>query len=723
MEKSKLYLLPLCFLVLTACQPNKDNGGDNPPVKEEKLSTPVLTVNNEGTGLTWAAVEGAVSYSISVNEAEAVSVNAPGYDFAEEAGEYAVKVVAVASDAKLNSEQASFDYSTAYTALGAVAFDEDTGRITWTGFLGAGLKYSINGGEEVAVEGDYIEVETGGLYDITAVGGFVANGNKYYVDSDTSVNVQHIIASPKMAEAMVLEDGSEDSNADLQAKYDALYYGNSGWQATANAVATLDRNNDGISPNRCFRAMVFCNGGWFKWMAKEAFVCEGSVDSLSFYAKAAAPAQASLYLRWEVTEDIMIGGLNFKGVYVTYKLDKVPSGWHKYTVGMTDANWEIVYNNQKLDFATVKGILAQVGYNVNSLGEFFQYFGNFAILAKCASTGNGPKGYVYVDEIKLGAGEFEVENKNYEVHEWAFKSTAVTNGFFRYCKDNPSVNLLKVRVSSTTIKMDPTVTEENGKLHVVVNSASYNLDARFSVGTDGKLTLDEGATGNVAQYLTSFESDLCYVIDDFESYSATGVGLDSAHKDETQYSGLRSKWYSDYYSGNGATDPNKSVVGGTGWSMMGSSDYLDLNKTAGYCHFSSQSMRLKYNASNQMRFITWDLTQAPTPRLPKATYLSIWVRACDSRVNQIKIKAFSNEQITGANQADTSKYTELVQDIAADANHGWVEVKVTLNSEKNYYGFVLQPMKNGSGTGDDGKYFYVDDICLYNTISPFGAQA
>ena len=156
--------------------------------------------------------------------------------------------------------------------------------------------------------------------------------------------------------------------------------------------------------------MVFCNGSWFKWMAKDPFQCQGAVDSLSFYAKATAPATASLYFRWEVTEDTMIAGLNFKNVYVTYKLDQVPSGWHKYTVGMDDANWAINYNGNNLTFAQVQGLLSGYGYQCNSLGDFFQYFGNFAILAKCASTGNGPKGFVYVDEVQLNAGEFEVEN-------------------------------------------------------------------------------------------------------------------------------------------------------------------------------------------------------------------------------------------------------------------------------------------------------------------------
>ena len=718
MKKSKLYLLPLCFLVLTACEPGKGGNEVPPDPVDTKLATPVLSLNAEQDGLTWAAVPNAVSYSISVNEGAAVSVTEPGYEFAEEAGNYAVKVVAVAADAKDNSDEASFDYTTAYTALGAVAFNEETNRITWTGFAGAGITYSLDGADPVTVEGDYIQVEAGGMYDIQAIGGFVAENNKFYVDNAASPNVKHILArASQMTEALVLEDGGEDSNADLQEKYDTLYHNGTTWAATSNAVITLDRNNEGLSPNRCIRAQFGCNGYWYKWMKKAAFQCEGKVDSLSFYAKTTAPATTSLYFRWEVTEDTMIAGLNFKNVYVTYKLDQVPSGWHKYTVSMTDANWAINYNGNNMTFAQVQGLLAGFGYQCNSLGDFFQYFGNFAILTKGASITNGYKGYVYIDEIQLNAGEFEVENKNYEVHEWAFTTTQLQAGYFKYSKDNPSVNTLVVKINGgIKIKMTPTVTEEeNNKLHVVVDSASYTLDARFTIGTDGKLTLDDGATGNVAAYLGSFQSDICHVIDDFESYSNSGVGLDNNHKDETAWTGLRSKWYSDYYSGGSG-----SVVGGSGWSMMGSSDYLDLNKTAGYVHGGSQSLRLKYNKDNQMRFITWDMTQAPAPRLPKATYLSLWVRACDSRDNQLKIRAFYNEQITNSNQG--SAYTELVQTVAADENHGWVELKLALASDKNYYGIVILPMKASGETSGDGQYFYVDNISLYNTISPFNYQ-
>ena len=712
MKTSKLYLLPLCFLVLTACPGPKDNGGDT-PAKDEKLSSPQLSLNAERNGLTWAAVSGAVSYSISVNEGEATEVREPGYAFATEAEEYTVKVVAKAQDAKNNSDAAEFSYTTAYTALGNVAYAD--GFITWTGFIGAGLKYSIDGGEEVAVEGESIAVTTGGMYTIKAVGGFVEDGNKYYVDNASSVHEQHILARPAMTADIELEMGDEDSNADLQGKYKALKWASNSW-ADATTTLTLDRNNEGMSADRCVRANIYCNDTWYKWR-NDDFSCTGRVNYFSFYAKAAARSQARLYFRWEVTEDTIIAGLNFKDVYVTYPIDNLDSNWKQYVVSVDDPAWKINYNGADMSFAQVQGVLSSFGYNAETLGDFFQYFGNFAILSKAATADNGAKSYVYVDEVKLGVGELPAE-KDYTVHEWAFTSTGLTSGYLRFCKDRPAINTLSVKVNNgAKIKMTPVVTQlAENRFNVVVDSVSYQLNANFTVGTDGKITLEDGATGNAAALLAGLQSDFCYVIDDFESYANSGVGLDGSHKDETAWNGLRSKWYSDYNSGN---NTNQSAVGGSGWSMMGSSDYLDLNKVAGYCHSGSQSMRLKYNASNQMRFITWDFTQGPAPRFPKAQYLTMYVRACESRDNHLKIKAFYNEHIQPSNQGGDNISTLLDTTVPADANHGWVKLTIELNQEKNYFGIVILPMKNSGATSGDGQYFYVDDIVLHNTINPF----
>ena len=48
-------------------------------------------------------------------------------------------------------------------------------------------------------------------------------------------------------------------------------------------------------------------------------------------------------------------------------------------------------------------------------------------------------------------------------------------------------------------------------------------------------------------------------------------------------------------------------------------------------------------------------------------------------------------------------------------NSDWTEYSVTLDTSKYYYGFSIIAI-SGSVT-----YFHVDDICLYKTVSPYGA--
>ena len=702
MEKSKLFLVPLCFLVLTGCPVNGgDNGG-------EKLSTPELSINSDKNGLTWEAVAGAASYSISVNDGEATTVTTPGFAFSDEAGNYTVKVVAKGTG-KTDSDAAQFSYTTSYTALGNLSLD-DQGRINWSSFAGAGLQYTVDGGTPVTVEGNAIAVETGGVYTVKALPGYVETTNKYYVDKATSPNEKTILVQPKASEAIELEMGDEGDNATLQEKYVAQKY-TSAWEASS-AVLTLDGNND-FSPSKAVRANVYCNGTWFKWRNDNLSI-PGSVNYFSFFAKATAPATTRLYFRFEITRDVIIAGLNFKSVYLTYPIDQVSAGWKSYVVGMDDAKWQITYNNTAMSFADVKSLLGNFNYTINSLGDLFPYFGSFQILAKGEYTDNGPKAFVYMDEVKLGVGEFTPEVKDYTVHEYAWSSNLIPNGLLRYVPAGESFVRFKAGADTTTIPVTVEPNNDGSKLTITSTATGSDFVATVNMANDGTFALDT-VSGSAAPYMVGMTGEKCHVMFDFENFSGDGIGYDASHKDETKWTGLRSKWFSDYYSGSSG---NPSPVGGSGWSMMGSSDYLGLSTSI--AHTGSKSMRLKYNASNQLRFITWDCTQAPSPRLPKATYMSLWVRACGSRDNHLKIRAVRLEQVKTDNHGAETTYTTEEVTIPADTNHGWVEVKIALDPEKNYYGLAILPMKNsGSSTGEDNQYFYVDDICLYNNVRPF----
>ena len=186
------------------------------------LAAPVLQVNAQGNGLTWAAVEGAVKYSVKVNTEDPIEVTEPGYAFETEAGEYVVKVTAIADVAQYNSQEASFSYETIYTALGALSFDNT--NINVASYVGTGLEVKLDGGEFADMAGQAYQPTAPGAYIVHAKGGFVAETNKYYVANEGSVAEKTIVLSAPATAVKVLEDGSAEDNASLKEHYELKYY-------------------------------------------------------------------------------------------------------------------------------------------------------------------------------------------------------------------------------------------------------------------------------------------------------------------------------------------------------------------------------------------------------------------------------------------------------------------------------------------------------------------
>lgn len=705
MEKSKLYLLPLCFLVLSACTGN--NSESSGKTDAEKLSTPVVSLNADRNGLSWDAVDGAVSYAISVNDEEAVTVTEPGYLFEEEAGQYDLKIVAQASDAKKNSDAASFEYSTLYTQLADLVVNETT--ITFASYVGAGVSYSIDGGEQVAVTGNSITITDSGLYTVRALAGFKEDSNKFYVDNASAKHEKAVLIAKAQNNPINLELGDEETDTDLQEKYVAKKYSESGWVDTP-ATLVLESSNP-FGHGNAVKANIWRHSAWFKWTSP--LEASGRIESLNFIVKGAPATRFGL--SFEVTEDLLIGGLNLKGVYASYLLEPAPETWTRYQISVDDAAWKVNFNGSSYPFATVQTMLANMGYNINSVGDFFPYFGNYQIKAYASADSTGSTTAVYFDDVTLGVEKlaqttvetfFEVPSG-----EYAFKSTQINAGKFTYNPDGESLVEFTMGGSPVQLPVTTQVGASDKSLTLTCTTVGYDFVAKFLADSaDAKSFTLDTVTGSAAAFISGMKLDRCKVLFDFENFTSTGIGYDQHHTDSSAWSELRKEFYSDYYSGTSG-----SSIGGNGWSMMGSNDYLDL--ATDVCHSGSKSMRLKYNASNQMRFLTFNLYTGDGAAYEEASYLSMWVRACTSRDNVLKVKAFYIPKVEPATQ---SKCLDYEVTIPADSSNGWVEVKVPLNAGTSYYGFGILPMKNnGDGSTAGNKYFYVDDIALYNTISPF----
>ena len=695
MKNCKLLVLPLCFLVLAGCGTKKTG----------KLDTPVLQLNEERNGLTWASVPGATSYSVNVNDEGAVTVQEPGYEFETIAGAYNVKVVAKANGKA--SEAAEYNYSTLFTILGDLSVNENV--ITWASFGGVGLEYFVDDGEPIAVVGNSITASTPGLYTVRALSGFVDESHKYYIDAPNNVSVHErsILVQGAASSGIMLECGDEETDTDLQEKYIAKKYdNNSGWINTT-ATLVLDSDNQ-FGTGNCVRANIWHHGAWFKWT--NSLSVDGKIESLHFLLKGSSATRFAL--SFDVTTDLVISGLNLKGVYATYMVQPAPTIWTEYTISTSDPNWTVNYAGTSYPFATVQSMLSSLGYNIESVGDFFPNFGSYSIKAFGEYEDGGPTTRLWFDDVSLGVEPVETKiEQQFDVAagQYAFKSNQINAGVFKYNPGGQSKvefrqdnNLVEIPVTTAVSKADHSLT---------ITSTATGLDfvAKLTSDNGGKSFTLVNVTGTAAAYMQGMVAEKCQVLYDFEEFTSTGVGNDQNHTDPTAWSGLRKEFYSDFYNnGSGST------VGGSGWSMMASTDYLELSTSV--AHTGSKSMRLKYNKDNQMRFLTYGLATEGGEPYVEGTYLSMWVRANSERDNVIKLKAFYINYVTPSTQTSC---TEVEVTVPHDTNNGWVEVKVQLSSSKSYYGFAILPMKNNGAATETEKYFYVDDIAVYSGISPF----
>ena len=207
----------------------------------------------------------------------------------------------------------------------------------------------------------------------------------------------------------------------------------------------------------------------------------------------------------------------------------------------------------------------------------------------------------------------------------------------------------------------------------------------------------------------SFDTTGLYNVEDFESYSADGVGYDSSHN-MNQVTNLRAKYYSAYYGAG------SNPLSGSGWNRMGSTDYLTYSASAGQS--SSKCGLFKSNSSNYFLYFQSNYYFGVPNVIGQGSTLSAWIRGSFSNKEAtsnssydatVTLIAYYDKMFnaSGTNNAATATYT-------IPANSGWAQYTVTLDSTKPIYGYGIHIAK-ASGT----IYLPVDNIEIYTT-SPYG---
>ena len=681
-----------------------------------QLSAPVLKLNEAKDGLTWDEVEGALSYEVKVNEANGAA--ATEYKFVEEAGVYSVKVRAIAEDERANSEYSEpFIYDAMKATLEAINFED--GMIETVNLVGKGLDYSINGGDWVHVDGTNFAVDAFGVYTVAPGTGFDEVESKFYFGAE---DYRTIVATPGATDAYILENGGEDDNTELQSDYEVYKYADAGW-ATSTATLVLSEENGGISEGKCVQLKYWKHSAWFKYV--KDFSVDGSYDTLSAYIKGDGASTIGFF--FEITEETKIGDLDLTGVYMSYRITNASKWWTKHEISLNDADWQVNYGGQNYPAAQVLGVINNAGIKVDSLADMFPFFNNFSIRTYCTADANWSSTTAYVDEVMLSNVGASTSHEEFIpdaelAPEYAIRNSSLNGRFAPKSATKADMQLFQ---GNTELDIEVDYELSKNTLTISLNDEALPSERRFSAkfktedaGASWTYSAGKGAADTLFSGATMEVMHLC---DNFSGYSATGQGYDANHKKYDDLTGLRAAYFSDYYSGNTS---NTSPIGGNNWSLMGSNDYLALATAGGFGTESSASSVNKNCAKvkasgNTMRHINMPFAQTgfegtentAAPAIGKFSHFAFMAKGGTVKDIKLKVYAYFRTDIGPSSQQLDRKSNEAII-IAKDS--GWGEYVVDLDATKTYYGFSI--VVTGT-TGTD--YFYIDNICFYNGVSPY----
>lgn len=216
--------------------------------------------------------------------------------------------------------------------------------------------------------------------------------------------------------------------------------------------------------------------------------------------------------------------------------------------------------------------------------------------------------------------------------------------------------------------------------------------------------------GDAAALVASVDFYKVYNVEDFEDMTNTGEGFTSTRGAGSIFSmtGLRSQFYADYFGTNTVASP----VGGEGWSLMGSTDFLTYTSNKGYN--GTKAAAFKSNG-NKLRYIQMKGVCGLPNFIGKGTYLSFWAKSfSDASLttpstveHAFKAYAFYNQTINTSNVGTRSEKAFTISD-----NGGWNRYVMEINSSKDYYAFGFYCETAST------RYVVVDNVEIY-TYDPY----
>ena len=641
---------------------------ETPKLEAIELGVSVVSYNEENGLLTWTAVEHADKYNVYDNgEIVVQETDALSMELIKTVGNHSITVKAISKSIEYKDGALSnaYVYETKAIMLEGISYNEGVISINNVN----GYVTLFNGNSEATPLGfnaSSTNVTTSDKYTIGVSAGYDKDNKILYVGETIYKSTLVVIDA---AQELILEDGSAETDADLADKYVATKYDN-GW-VTTTASIKLDSSNEGYSDGKCVKMNFWNHGTWFKFTS--SISVKDGYEGVSFKLKGGSEG-CSFSLVFTDSD----------GNYATYKLQNISTGWTSYNVRFDESTgWNVNGTG-----ATIAQAAASKGLSVKQLVSTFV---SYDLRVYHASDSNGTSNAVYLDDLKLVP----------LMSETSVETIVVLYDEYVYCSGETFIQILIGEETSNLSATGYAVSSLELTHSVTGNTITFVNPQVTYVGTiseDNKTITYVSSSGAASSYVENISFKAGHLLDNFESYTETGVGFDAKNTDITKVSGLRGSYYSDYYSGSST---NQSPVGGSGWSLMGSTDYVQLETSNG----TGSSKALKHKVgSNTMRVMTGGLATGTATSQGVATKFCFSVRGISSQGFTLNVRSFHMSKVNPGNQQGA---TTKGSSYSIAQGETWTEIQADVLSS-DFYGFGLT-FKSGPSTA---QYCLIDNVYI-----------
>lgn len=664
-----------------------------------KLATPVLALNEGKTGLTWDAVAHASKYQLKVNDG--AYADATSYDFSGTVGEYTIKVKAIGDITNYtDSDEATWSYKTKTISLSDLS---QTGMtVSWTA-VGVNVAVGFSATGTIA-EADW-SAATGSTYTATASGkigvevsaGYDAAGNVNYV-GDKVEKYSWVIKKASANKAVL------DENTSVADDVASFYYGSTGWvDASSYAALTVDKADSEESEKSINFSIV--TGLNYKF--------ENNVVGLDAYEG------ISVTVRGDGVSTLVFQMEGAWG-YASYSLGVINTNWHTIYVPFAASGWTVNGGSTTFnEFAVSQGFISPAAamYAVSKIDVVWKTVAN-----------NYARTQTFIKEMVLVADNAGATGSDAQDFAIGGIYTGVNSaGQVFQLKQKDDGYVLETLNLYTNLSVGVVLSKESDQLTMTSADSGASITYVGKVSEKGRKITFVSAAGTYGSFLQNVNLSYVYNVDNFESYTETGVGHDSTHT-AADRTGLRGAYYVDLYNEGTSGD---SATGDSHWCAAGNAslsrvlygttytvdatDYLALDQTEANAHSGKQSAVLENNGAMPERYLSYGLIDGSSVAYPKGNTFSLWMSNPMAKVVKATIRLFKTIKFSG----NAGDYVEST--ITLSANSSWTQYTFAIDASATYYGYQITMDMSWSFAGMVSTLSHpcLDDVQIYSDANPW----